>query len=182
MKNYYELLEVDRNASANIIKAVYKIHIKKKHPDLFQGEEKIKAEEELKKLNEAYEVLSDEGKRKEYDKTLQDEEIDKKLFDEILQENIMLREILDGRNQKLESNSNSNNVVNNNFEYEPTPYETEQNNTKYLMKLIWKERMLRLVIVSVFVIAISVSIFKVTGINIFESFWNAFSNIFTRNI
>lgn len=178
MKNYYEILEVDRNATAAIIKAVYKIHIKKKHPDLYQGEEKIKAEELLKKLNEAYETLSDERKRAEYDKTLiEKEKVDKELFDEIMQENIMLREIIDGK----ESNTVVNEQQNVPFEYESTPYETEQNNTKYLMKLIWKERALRLVIVLVFIIALAVSIYKVSGINIFESFWNAIVNVFGSN-
>lgn len=176
MKNYYELLEVDRNASTAIIKAVYKIHIKKKHPDLFQGEEKLIAEEELKKLNEAYEILSDKEKRIEYDKTLKEQdEIDKKIFEEILQENITLREMIE--KSDLEDENKGNEM----FEYEPSPYETEQNNTKYLMKLIWKERALRLVIVVVFVVAFAVSINKVSGINVFESFWNVIVNTFGGN-
>jgi len=178
MKNYYEILEVDRKATASIIKAVYKIHIKKKHPDLFQGEEKIKAEEELKRLNEAYETLSDEQKRSEYDKTLlETERVDKELFDEIMQENIMLREIIDGK----ERNAVVNEQQKIPFEYEPTPDATEQNNTKYLMKLIWKERTLRLAFVVVFIVAFAVSIYKVSGINIFESFWNAIVNMFGSN-
>ena len=42
MKNYYEILEVNPKASDEIIKKIYKIKIKKNHPDLFQGEEKKK--------------------------------------------------------------------------------------------------------------------------------------------
>jgi len=75
MKNYYELLEVDKNASAEIISKVFKFHIKKNHPDLYQGEKKLLAEEKLKELNEAYEVLSDLNKKKEYDKTIKDMEL-----------------------------------------------------------------------------------------------------------
>lgn len=70
MKNYYEILEVNENATPEIINKVFKIHIKKNHPDLVDGEEKIKAEEKMKEINEAYDVLSDEEKRKQYDDTL----------------------------------------------------------------------------------------------------------------
>ncbi|MEG0579752.1 MAG: DnaJ domain-containing protein, partial [Niameybacter sp.] len=74
MKNYYKLLEVNENASQEIISKVFKIHIKLNHPDLFEGEEKLKAEEKMKELNEAYDVLSDETKRKQYDEKLHFEE------------------------------------------------------------------------------------------------------------
>ncbi len=71
MKNYYEILEVNPKASDEIIKKIYKIKIKKNHPDLFQGEEKKKAEEITKELTEAYDILSDTQKRKDYDIELQ---------------------------------------------------------------------------------------------------------------
>ena len=71
MKNYYEILEVNPKASDEIIKKIYKIKIKKNHPDLFQGEEKKKAEEITKELTEAYNILSDTQKRKDYDIELQ---------------------------------------------------------------------------------------------------------------
>lgn len=71
MKNYYEILEVNPKASDEIIKKIYKIKIKKNHPDLFQGEEKKKAEEITKELTEAYDILSDVQKRKDYDTELQ---------------------------------------------------------------------------------------------------------------
>lgn len=71
MKNYYEILEVNPKASDEIIKKIYKIKIKKNHPDLFQGEEKKKAEEITKELTEAYDILSDAQKRKDYDIELQ---------------------------------------------------------------------------------------------------------------
>ena len=71
MKNYYEILEVNPKASDEIIKKIYKIKIKKNHPDLFQGEEKKKAEEITKDLTEAYDILSDTQKRKDYDIEIQ---------------------------------------------------------------------------------------------------------------
>lgn len=70
MKNYYEVLEVNEKASQEIISKVFKIHIKKWHPDLYQGDKKIEAENKTKEINEAYSVLSDENKRMEYDAEL----------------------------------------------------------------------------------------------------------------
>lgn len=72
MENYYELLEVSQKASQEVISKVFKYHIKKNHPDLFTGQEKIQAEQKVQKLNEAYEVLSNPEKRKNYDETLQE--------------------------------------------------------------------------------------------------------------
>lgn len=73
MKNYYEILEVNNKASLDIIKKVFKLQIKKYHPDVVKEEEKEMAENKVKELNEAYDVLSDEAKRAEYDKALNNE-------------------------------------------------------------------------------------------------------------
>ena len=70
MKNYYEILEVDKNASIEVIEKAYKTLAKKYHPDLQAEEEKRTAEEKMKLLNEAYEILSDEEKRKRYDEKI----------------------------------------------------------------------------------------------------------------
>ncbi len=66
-QDYYEILGVDRNASEKEIKNAYRKLARKWHPDLHSAGEKEKAEEEFKKINEAYEVLSDPEKRKQYD-------------------------------------------------------------------------------------------------------------------
>ena len=67
----YEILEVSEKASQEIIEKAYKTLAKKYHPDL-QGEaDKQNAEAMMKKINEAYEVLSNEEKRKAYDTELQ---------------------------------------------------------------------------------------------------------------
>lgn len=58
-------MEVERNASQEQIKRSYKKLAKKYHPDLNQGDEE--AETHFKEVNFAYEVLSDETKRKNYD-------------------------------------------------------------------------------------------------------------------
>ena len=67
-KNYYQILEIDKNASPEIIKKAYTTLAKKYHPDLQENPEKKQAcENILKQINVAYEVLSNEEKRKEYD-------------------------------------------------------------------------------------------------------------------
>lgn len=64
--NYYELLEIKENASPEVIKAAYKALAKKYHPDSFEGNS-LEREKSMIQINEAYTVLSDEKKRKEYD-------------------------------------------------------------------------------------------------------------------
>lgn len=71
MKNYYELLEVSEKASPEVIKKAYITLVKKYHPDLQPDGEKKSAEEKIKEINEAYEVLSDKAKKESYDRKLQ---------------------------------------------------------------------------------------------------------------
>lgn len=69
-QNYYDILQINRNASPEIIEKAYKTLAKKYHPDLQPEENKKKAEDILKKINEAYEVLSDTSKKEAYDAEL----------------------------------------------------------------------------------------------------------------
>lgn len=64
-RDYYEVLGVDKNASQDQIKKAYRKLAKTCHPDTNPGDKK--AEERFKEINEAYEVLGDEDKRKKYD-------------------------------------------------------------------------------------------------------------------
>ena len=72
MKNstYYEILEVSEKASNEVIEKAYKVLAKKYHPDLYTGKEKSFAEEKMKEINYAYDVLGNEEKRKAYDAEL----------------------------------------------------------------------------------------------------------------
>lgn len=63
-KSLYQTLEVSENASQDEIKKAYRKLARKYHPDV--NKEKI-AEEKFKEINAAYEILSDEQKRKQYD-------------------------------------------------------------------------------------------------------------------
>jgi len=66
-KDYYETLGVPRNAGDEDIKKAYRKLAMKYHPDRNQGEAAKTAEEKFKEVKEAYEVLSDSGKRGAYD-------------------------------------------------------------------------------------------------------------------
>ncbi len=64
--DYYELLEISRDADENELKKAYRKLALKFHPDRNQGDKE--AEEKFKLVNEAYQVLSDPQKRSIYDR------------------------------------------------------------------------------------------------------------------
>ena len=64
-RDYYEVLGVKKDASAEEIKKAYRKSAMKYHPDRNPGDKE--AEEKFKELGEAYEVLSDDDKRSRYD-------------------------------------------------------------------------------------------------------------------
>ena len=76
-ENYYDILEINKNASSEIIEKAYKTLVKKYHPDLQENNLKIEYEEKIKKINEAYEILSNPEKKKKYDLILENNEISK---------------------------------------------------------------------------------------------------------
>ena len=74
MKNYYEILEVNEHASKEIIEKAYRTLVKRYHPDLYSSTQKKLAEQKLMDLNEAYDVLSDDFLRRQYDREFQKEQ------------------------------------------------------------------------------------------------------------
>ena len=69
MQNYYDILEIKENASIEVIKAAYKTLAKKYHPDNWSGQEDF-ANQKFVEIGKAYEVLSDEQLKKQYDEKL----------------------------------------------------------------------------------------------------------------
>ncbi|MEM1426275.1 MAG: DnaJ domain-containing protein, partial [Cyanobacteria bacterium P01_H01_bin.130] len=63
-KDYYAILGLSKTAGADEIKKNYRRLARKYHPDMNPGDRA--AEARFKEINEAYEVLSDSGKRKKY--------------------------------------------------------------------------------------------------------------------
>jgi molecular chaperone DnaJ len=66
-RDYYDILGVPKNASEDDIKKAYRKLAMKHHPDRNQGDTAKKSEEKFKEAKEAYEMLSDPGKRAAYD-------------------------------------------------------------------------------------------------------------------
>jgi curved DNA-binding protein len=66
-RDYYETLGVDKKSGQEEIRKAFRKLARKYHPDTAAPEEKAKAEDKFKEINEAYEVLGDPEKRKKYD-------------------------------------------------------------------------------------------------------------------
>lgn len=132
MKNYYEILEVDRKASKEIIEKAYKTLAKKYHPDVQEQNQKVKAEEKMKLINEAYSVLSNEEQRYEYDQQLEENTISAEKYQELVNENIELkRKIQNNTTNKIQNqnqpNINYSQVYNNSKTYNQQEYNTKIN-------------------------------------------------------
>lgn len=113
MKNYYEILEVNKKASKEVIEKAYKVLVKKYHPDLYTGQKKNYAEEKIKEINEAYSVLIDEFMKEQYDLELEKQE---------------QAELYKKYNQKQTDNNLNDNVNStNNNKKENKNYKSQQN-------------------------------------------------------
>ena len=64
-QNYYDILGVSKNASDKDIKSAYRRMARKLHPDV--NPDDSRAQNQFKKVNEAYEVVGDPSRRKDYD-------------------------------------------------------------------------------------------------------------------
>ena len=104
MKNYYEILEVDKNASEEVIEKAYKTLAKKYHPDL---QNNSNSQNKMQQINEAYEILSNDFKRREFDEKLQKQSVSVEEYNKIIQENNRLK-------QDLQKATSSNNEINSN--------------------------------------------------------------------
>ena len=138
MKNYYEILEVDKNASDEIIKVSYKALVKKYHPDLKEGTSKINAEDKIKQINEAYDILSNPEKKYEYDQNLINEDISKEQYEIVLNENMNLKKELNIYRNNIYHNYRQNNrYTKENYD---TTYNTNYNNDNDSQNNAYKEQ------------------------------------------
>ena len=62
MKDYYQTLGVPKDATPELIKAVYKALVKLYHPDVFQGDLQF-SQDKMQDINEAFATLSNADKR-----------------------------------------------------------------------------------------------------------------------
>ena len=132
MEDYYKILEVNQSASPETIDKVYKILVKKYHPDLQDDKNKIQAEEKIKKINEAYDILSNPTKREEYNNTLIENNISYEKYNELINENILLKNELNYIKNKL--NYSKNNVQENSttsFKQNNSYYSSNNNQKNY---------------------------------------------------
>lgn len=131
-KNYYKILEIDKDASPEIIKKAYTTLAKKYHPDLQDESVKHIYEEKLKLINEAYEVLSNEEKRKQYDLELARKEPN---TEDLLNENITLKNEL--------NNFKKNHNINSHSERQKNTYEdcNQNNSNQYQEELLRQQQL-----------------------------------------
>ena len=187
MKNYYEILEVNPKASEDIINKVYKIKVKKNHPDLFQGEEKKKAEEKTKEITEAYDILSNKEKRQNYDLELKNNENEEKdkynkyesiisslkseneyLKNVIISKNNIINEFLGNESDTYKSSSNTYYKQNDKTERKSNIQSNNSQNYFYSILYDLKQSILKLAIFIIILLLLLLIFWALTGNNIFE--------------
>lgn len=120
MITYYEILEVSRMASKEVITKAYKVLVRKYHPDLEQDEgKKEEAKEKMVRINEAYETLSDDEKRKKYDDKIAILEEKERIAKEKERQQSKTQNVNNNRNinvnkNTVDVNTNINNIDNRN--------------------------------------------------------------------
>lgn len=134
MKNYYDELEISKTASKEVIEKVYKVLAKKYHPDITKEENKVQAEEKFKAISEAYEILSDEEKRKKYDLELENSNptISYEDYVSVVKERDELNYALNNLKASIYNSNNNSNSTSNNSSYQTrTNYSTQNPNKNY---------------------------------------------------
>lgn len=116
MEDLYELLQVSKNASPEIIEKAYKTLAKKYHPDVAIN--KQQAEIMMKKINSAYDILSNPKTKAEYDFNLEQEERKKEIEKEHIKQNITYNQQYNNSNDMYNRQTNMYyNNYNNKYDY-----------------------------------------------------------------
>lgn len=110
MKNYYQVLEVNENASLEVIEKAYKVLAKKYHPDSWPDSKSYWAEDRFKEITEAYQTLSNTELRKDYDMQIGINNSYESKYTDLYNENEKLRQEVNSmkiRNKSKEYKENS---------------------------------------------------------------------------
>ncbi len=128
-KNYYEILEVDRNASPEIIEKAYKTLAKKYHPDLQDDIHKKESEEVFKVINEAYQTLSDPEQRALYNQKIENTIVSQDKYDEMSRQNEVLKNKLNHLQQHMYHENNT--TPNQTYSQNINPVNNTNNHTNH---------------------------------------------------
>lgn len=126
-KNYYDILEINKNASPEIVEKAYKTLVKKYHPDLQVNNKKFEYEEKIKEINEAYMILSNKKTKDKYDSNLKNNEISDLDYNNLCAENINLK-------KEINYLKNKQNLNNTNTIREPQKNNSNSNFLMYFLK------------------------------------------------
>ena len=175
--NNYEILEVDKNASNEVIDKAYKTLAKKYHPDLQKGTNKEIYQNKMKQINEAFEVLSNNDKRKEYDSRLAQNNISIEQYNKVLQENMRLKSSLN----KIADDQNKNELESIEFarKYYNELKKKSQEPVRYTYKRrinITKEKLKKMVYGVIYIICL------ITILAVIPFTRNFFINLYNENI
>src|SRR5574344_2809222 len=191
MKTLYEILEVSEEASPEVITKVYRLLVKKYHPDVQKNGDNIESELKIKEINEAYDVLSDIIKRTEYDEKLQnDREQQKELEIEQLREELIKENYTNSNTNNKENNREEvvyeNSPMENEEAYqkveyeEPVQYEEKNRNEYSSIKHLWvRIKVIFIIIVIIFIIFILLWLIPISHQKLIELYEN---NIFVKII
>ena len=111
MKNYYEILEVNTNASPEVIEKSYKVLAKKYHPAAWPSHKSYWAEDRFKEIAEAYYILSNTDLRRDYDIKIGVNNSFETKYNALYNENEKLKSEIN--NMKINNNSKNINNKNN---------------------------------------------------------------------
>lgn len=143
MITLYEILEVSENASNEVIEKAYKVLAKRYHPDLQLPENKAKAETKMKEINEAYEILSNEEKRKQYDETLRINREQEEMKKQSEYESKVKQENPQPYTNYETSNNKENNYASNNYQENIKNSEQQYTRTEDMQRRRYEEQLRR---------------------------------------